>query len=382
MNRKINIILYLLTIGSFLSCVTKLNDFEPMPSEPILTIEATLSDQPKSHRVYISYSTPSILSSLGSEQVKGAKVTLTDDLGRTETLNEVTKGIYETSSSYQGEVGRSYVLSIVLPDGTSYRSSPQLLKAAPKIEKIANEFVIKDQFQEKDGRRMGFDVTLNFKDSLETEQYYQWVWTHYERTLYCISCPNGYPRPDGTCSNGDLEGVDLYLPGRPINYQCYENCFDIAYSTDINILSDELLNGQEVAGWPIARVPFDSALPYYLLIEQRRISKENYMYLRAVKNGIEQTGTLFDTPVETPLSPNIQCIDDPQKKILGAFIVFGVDEKLVYIKRDSAALLYAPIRKIYQGREPYTPPSPAMPPRGPCIESKYRTKQTPKNWIE
>jgi len=199
-------------------------------------------------------------------------------------------------------------------------------------------------------RSVGYDITLNFKDSPEPNQYYQWKWTHYERPVYC-----------------------LVSAGKA--YQCSESCFDISFSSTYNILSDKLLNGQEITNYPIARVPYDGNSLYYLKIEQRAISEKLFKYFRSIKDVNQGSGTLFDVPAETRFSPNVFSVDNPNEKILGAFEVFGVEEKIVYIDRFIGSEEYSPVRKRYLGE--FVPRLGA-----PCVEGRYRTKIEPKDWKE
>lgn len=365
-----------------LSCITEIRDFKQAGSNSFITIDASLSDRVEAHQIFLSYSASSISGITQDIPIKEAIVSVTDNTGIRTVYHELENGVYQTDNNFAGIVGRIYTLDIVLKDGKHYQSLPEKLSAVPPIKDINYEFVPQTNYPEIDGRRVGFNVTLDFEDPAETGQYYQWDWVHYERALYCSSCDNGYDYSIGGCANSSdrLPYYERWNTMRPIRYRCSENCFDITRENKFNIFSDELFNGKPVSNLPILRVPFDNYQDYYLVIEQRAITKDVYEYLNTLKNSTQNNGTLFDTPAITQFSPNIKCISNSKERVLGVFSVFGVDKKLMYINRNIDTKGYRPIRTVYSGREAFLPPGAISPPLTPCVESKTRTKQEPENF--
>ena len=367
-----------MTLGMW-SCVTEIRDFEQIGNNSFLTVEATLSNQAGAQRVMVSYSSPSITLNVENKPVQKALVFITDDKGGRVNLTEIVNGIYETLPTYKGIVGNIYMLHITLPNGKKYESTPEKMIAAPLIDKIDTKFVVKTNYSLKDARSVGYDVTLDFKDSPEPNQYYQWKWTHYERAVYCAKCNLGYDYSLSKCST-----IPNYPYGQTspelVNYKCGEQCFDVSFSPTYNILSDNLLNGQQVTNYPIARVPYDGRTLYYLKIEQRTISQKMYRYFRSIKDVTQGSGTLFDVPAETQFSPNVFAVDNPDERILGAFEVFGAEEKIIYIDRLIGSDGYSPVTSPEFGRELPPPPGAINGPRANCVEGKYRSTKEPKGW--
>lgn len=361
------------------ACVTEIRDFEQIGKDSFLTVEATLSNQASAQRVLISYSSPSISINVENKPVIKASVFITDDKGGRENLTEIVDGIYETTANYKGIVGNTYILHINLPNGKKYESTPEKMIPVPAIDKVNYNFVVKTNYSLKDARSVGFDVTLDFKDSPEPNQYYEWKWTHYERTVYCATCNLGYDYGLSKCSSTPNYPYGQNRP-EPINYKCGQQCFDVAFSSTYNILSDNLLNGQQVTNYPIARVPYDGRTMYYLKIEQRAISQKIYRYLRSIKDVTQGSGTLFDVPAETQLSPNMFAVDNSNEKILGAFEVFGSEERIIYLDRLIGSDGYSPVIAADLGRELSPPPGAINGPRANCVEGKYRSTREPKNW--
>jgi Domain of unknown function (DUF4249) len=362
------------------SCISEIKDFVPVDSNSFLIVQATLSNQNGPHRVVLSYSSPNIKINVEDTPIKNAVVFIKDDKNQTESLTEISDGIYETSSAYKGIIGNTYTLNINLPNGKKYRSSPEKLYGATLIDKISSNFSVKTNYPSTDVRSVGFDVTLDFNDSSEPNQYYQWTWTHFERIVYCATCTLGYDFGLQECSKVPNFSFGQRVP-EIINFRCGTNCFDITSNSTYNILSDNLLNGQKITNFPIMRVPYSDRSLYYLRIQQRTISPKAYQYFRSIKEVAQNSGTLFDTPAITQFSPNIFNLDDTSERILGLFEVFGSDERIVLIDRKIGTDNYYPVvPPSLAGRELYGGLTAPTGPRAACIEGKYRTKRIPKDW--
>jgi hypothetical protein len=107
-----------------------------------------------------------------------------------------------------------------------------------------------------------------------------------------------------------------------------------------------------------------------------------YQYYRSIKEVTQNSGTLFDTPAETQLSPNMFSLDDSDERILGVFEVFGSNERFVYVDRLVGTDDYLPVLDPVFGRQLPNPSIPLDPPRprAACIEGKYRTRTQPEGY--
>lgn len=377
--KRLLVYFILLFVGLW-SCVTEIRDFEQIDNNSFLTVEASLSDQVGPHRVYLSYSSPSITINVENKPIKSAVVSFADSKGKIENLTEIADGVYQTSATFKGIAGDTYTLNIRLLNGKNYFSSPEKLIASPKIDKINYNFVAKTNYPLTDVRSVGYDVTLDFTDSPEPNQYYQWIWKHYERTVFCASCSRGYDYGLSRCSSG-INFPQGQTQVELINYKCSENCFDITTNSTYNLLSDVLSNGQAIKNVPITRVPFNNRSIYYLQLEQKAISEKMYRYFKSIKDVTQGSGTLFDVPAQTQFSPNLYSKENADEKILGAFEVFGSQQQIIYIDRNFGSEGYSPVLVTYPGRQIFLP-SPASGPKAPCVEGKYRTKIEPKDFKE
>jgi hypothetical protein len=369
---KIKIIIFLIISPCFLnSCLTPIDDFEQTISKSFLTIEATLTDQPENNKVKIYLSSNLLISTFAKPveftPISKAKVYFTDEKGVKEELKESTNllGTYQTSPQFIGRVGGTYILNIETIDGQKYQSLPETMKAVPEIENLITRFEINDNYNKKEPLRAGFNVYVDFQDPISKDDFYYWYWKHFEKIDICEICVGApYDFRLNTCRRSISEKV--------YNYQCDGNCWNINFSTDLNIFSDALLNGQRITGKQILRIPYDNNSPYYLQFEQRAITKNAYSYYQALKNQTQNNGTLFDIPAETKFSFNIKSTTNPSEKILGIFDVYSFRKTISYIDRkQNVPKDEFPVFIILDGE---------IAGKLPCVESLNRTKIKPEGW--
>jgi hypothetical protein len=362
------------------SCVTPINDFEQISYAKFLTIEALITDQPNSSKVRIYKSSDDLTNSV-FKSITQAKVYFLDENGVKETLSEsLISGTYFPSKSFIGKVGSTYTLFIETSDDSKYQSSPETMKISPEIDKIVTNYELRDNFSRGDARRGGFNVYVDFQEPPTIGDNYQWVWTHYERANTCSNCVFGsYDFRLNTCVTS-TPATNLTL-----NYRCNADCWNITYSSELNVLSDSYLNGQRITGKQVARIPFDSTSNYYLQLEQRAITRNAFNYYQDLKIQTQNNGTPFDIPAETRFSFNIKSTTNPEEKILGIFDVYSVKKKIIYIDRvkeipkDETAVFV----NIVEGKIVECSPlevSFGCQDKTPCVEGRFRTKIKPEGW--
>ena len=149
------------------------------------------------------------------------------------------------------------------------------------------------------------------------------------------------------------------------------------------LFNDIYTNGVNISQ-PITRVAYENyPKKYYLMIEQRAITKNVFTYLEAIKEQTESNGTPFDIPAQTQFSTNIRCTTDPSEKILGVFNTYNLKKRLIYVDRSGpipgvtiktdAEL----VRPTYLCAPPFPPPC-----KAPCQESYYVTQTKPEGWVD
>ncbi|MET3126712.1 hypothetical protein ABID42_001814 [Arcicella rosea] len=370
-------ILTLLICALVISCITPITDFEQVSTNSFFSVEATLSDQPGLHKVKL-YMSSNKLTGGSFQPILKAKVYFTDEKGLIENLTDPKgTGNYQTSETFAGRVGGTYKLTIETSDGKKYVSSPETMRPVPEIENLITKFEIMDNYVKGDARRGGFNIYVDFQDSPNLGDNYQWFWKHYQKAFICETCTNGYY---------DFAKKTCMFPPQPtdvtLNYKCDRTCWDITFSTALNIFSDSYLNGQRITGKQVARVPFDDTTPYYLQFEQRSITKSVYNYYQGLVAQTQNNGTLFDVPAETRFSYNIKSVTNPSEKILGVFDVHSVRKKVFYIDRSVGIPEGERPAYVKLQGEVYSCPAGTRVCNEfvECLDNLYRTPSKPVGW--
>ena len=150
----------LLLVTTLMSC-QKVIDIDLNEKEPKIVIEGGISDQPGPYVIRISQ-TVNFDEPNEFPPVTGARLTLRDNAGNSETLSEAAPGEY-VITSLQGVPGRTYTLEITAGDVTY--TSVSYLPAAVPIDSLT----VEESFW---GIRQ---VNIYLKDPAETENYYRIV---------------------------------------------------------------------------------------------------------------------------------------------------------------------------------------------------------------
>ncbi len=114
--KTLNIVLILIfSVMLFSACEDQI-DMDIKDGEQALVVEGWLTNKPENHYVKI-YLTKALSSNNAFEPVAGAAVTLKDDAGNTEVLQEKEPGKYEIAT-IRGVEGRTYTLRVQSSEGT------------------------------------------------------------------------------------------------------------------------------------------------------------------------------------------------------------------------------------------------------------------------
>jgi Domain of unknown function (DUF4249) len=365
-------IFHIFMIGLMCSCITPIDDLKLVDAQSFFTVEATLNDQAEPQKVKLYLSSNELLPN-NFDAVTKAKVYFIDEKGVKEDLLD---GTYLTSTKFVGRVGGTYTLHIETADGKKYQSQAETMRPVPEIENLISRFEINDNYAKGELNRVGFNLFLDFQDPSTPGDNYQWYWKHYEKALICETCEGGiYDFTLNSCVKSRFPPIKTY------NYRCDGDCWDITFSTDLNIFSDNYLNGKRITGKQVARVPFDDFSPYYLQFEQRAITRNAYNYYQSLNAQIQSNGTLFDVPAETKFSFNIKSTTNPSDKILGIFDVYSVRKKIFYIDRTQVSKGELPVVKRLQG-EIFICTFPGCIAVVECADGLFRTPFKPVGWKE
>ncbi|RDC65135.1 DUF4249 domain-containing protein [Adhaeribacter pallidiroseus] len=312
MRFKYTVLLVLLGLGILTACIDEVN-LPIRNEEQKLVVEGLITNEKTPYTVRLTYTGTFKGGSTApaSLAVSGALVTISDNTGATVTLKPIIQqpGIYRTTdTTFVGQVGRSYTLKIVTPQGKTFVSTPEMLSPVPPIENLTAVF--KDVADRS--KPSGYQVTADTKDPGETENYYRWTAYGYSRRVSA-----GKPLLGG--------GI------------CCANCWIPVFDNTINIFTDERINGNQIKNREVFFAPYYAQGKLYVEISQYSLSREAYQFWQRFQEQQSRVGSIFD-PLPAPLEGNIANTENPAELALGYFGASGISRKRLTISGDTLVL--------------------------------------------
>lgn len=283
----------------------------------VLVIQGMLTNNPGETSVKLALAVP-YDSTDNQIPVRGANVTIHDDKGESYKLSDQNSNSYKNDQVY-ALPGRTYYLSVILPDGTKYESRPQILPEAYEQDSIYAEntslttfvpTVSGDYFPRKvNGIETYVDLTSGSTD-LPKCRYDSRV-----TVLYSYIYPIGAPPPVVYCWK-------TFNPNANINLTSsrFDRSVGIISKHSIGFFNTNVIyyaekNDITPGGWLIT-------------INKYSMSSETHQYYLKIKNQLEAAGKIFD-PTPSQIYGNLKCITDPKKMVFGFFEV-SYAERLYY----------------------------------------------------
>ncbi|MBN2522731.1 MAG: DUF4249 family protein [Bacteroidales bacterium] len=305
--------------------------------EPVIMIEGMFTSLPENHLVKITY-TRSFNERPYYDYVDNARVEIEDDLGTIIPFDYYGVGIYitDTNHIYQAEIGRTYVLRIVTPEGDVFESTPQTVIESPELSKltcrydqetILTENVNGDVYEIKMG---GIDIFCETSGILPFHNYYFYRWDAYIQNVTVVTDPMGmsyfYFYRHNRISR---KYRDVIKTGNADDYADY----NIRNREMVFITTEDMSN--YVQPFPDTMyVLLDSRFEGLLFrLEQLSISDDAYSFWREAELQLEAEGRLFD-PVASQLKGNIKCVSDSTKNTIGVFSASHASLKYAYFYID------------------------------------------------
>ncbi len=372
--KKIYLLLIIFCI--FQACVEPFNVSLPI-TQRIFIVDGTITDQPTDQFVTIRLSDPKLSSGV-TFPVRDAVVTvLANDKDVIPLTDRNKDGIYFFPIGFRPAYNVNYKLKIRTKEGVEYESGNEAMVQGPKIDKVYVEFK-NDGINNGNSTAPAHYVYLDAKDPAGVKNNYFWTWKLWERQGYCVTCSGGryfYNSRTRVWECRD-EALDV-----DYDYVCERSCWDIFYSTELNILNDIYSDGKDIKGRLVAKIPYyqyDGAL---VEVTQQSVSPSAYRYLKLLVEQGQNTGTLADTP-PAALVGNIRNVSDPTESVGGVFMVSSTQTNLFWLSRDDVpkgskgaiGLLGRPANPEPAGADITRPPLAA------CNNGKFRTNVRPIGW--
>lgn len=259
--------------------------------------------------------------------ISNAVVYVTDDLGNVEEFLETEKGVYSNASpDFQGIIGRSYQLSVLLSETQVYQSSWEKIQSPLGIDSIYTE--IESQIDPNIPYNLiGYQFYVDTKAANNDSTYLIWRLGQtykFQSSFQCHYIYNGsikpFPSPDSLMTCWKTEKVPGIFIGSTKNSK--ENRL-IRYP--LHYVSTE---GRELS------------IRYSVIINQYVINESVYNYWKALQEQNDIQGSLY-TQQPYQIRGNMQNSSNPEEPVAGSFVTAGVSSKRIYFDRPSLNFNYS-----------------------------------------
>ncbi len=289
-----------------------------------LVVDGVITNEPGPYTVRLSRSKPydSYADSWDAVET-GATVVISDDQGNQETLSETKPGLYQTSAEgIQGQLGRTYTLSIRTKGGQQYTSAPETLLPVPPIDSLYFEVHPEQLLNEEDIEETVYvvDVLSAVQDPAQQKNYYMWQW---ESVFQVSTQPWDYSEK--------VRGVRVKMPK-----DCCETCWVTRFTNSVNVLDDRLLNGGTVKRHLVTKIPVTEQAfgnRYHIEVKQTSLTEAAYDYWSLLRSQIENGGSIQDPPPAIVIG-NITNANNPDDRALGFFGASAVARRPLFINRE------------------------------------------------
>jgi hypothetical protein len=284
---------------------------------PILVVEGWITTDPPPYSINLSYSgnfTSTYQADIDSNQqfITDARVTIEDDLGDSTSCTRSVNGTYLSSdSNFIGTVGRTYTLKIYLSNGMIYLSKQEKIASVPPIDSVTLAY---DSSYIAEIRPTQIIVSVNTHDPPGIANYYRWTASGYiTRKSWGVPCTFGSP----PCND-------------PYSCTCSAFCEQLVNNNQINVLSDQFTDGNEITEQPVFYSPVYWFGYHYIQIKQYSISQQAYLFWEQYLAQTNRTGSILD-PLPAPLTGNIYNQADSNDIALGLFSASAAFTKKIII---------------------------------------------------
>jgi len=307
-----------ITIGTAIStlllgCVDQI-DFESNSATRLLVVDGriTNSDGPHSLKLGITTGITTSPDKIATP-VEGVDITIFDNLGNKEDYFEIEPGIYLLPGNIvKGNPGVEYFIEITLPNGSKFRSVPDIMPEEIEItDSVILEFG-KEDYVGDAGKLISRNVVNVLLNSQIPETanpvFLRW---HVEES-YSLN-PTQFPNIF----------YDPFVPPFPLP-SCYITEFP-------GLRRVPLFNGSKFSTGALdnfhlysRELDFSFQSRHYFNVIRSTISFNAMEYWEKLDKTANRVGSIFDTP-PSPVQGNIYHIDDPGVVVLGFFEAIATD---------------------------------------------------------
>lgn len=320
-----------------------------------LIVDGLITDEPGPYTVKLTKAIKIDDSRQVGEPIYAKKITLFDNAGNDEVLEQTGNGIYQTKpGGIQGVIGREYFIRIETYDGNIIESLPDRMDPVGEVDSIYYEF---ESHQPVDApTEYGYRIFIDAHNAPGSDQYLRWKFTgtYVVETLpqynihaappACLVSTCGYcPLP---CSgyayvNGELKKGYAYNPKtNMVEYFGLEctccRCWVTPREAKPKVSENQISKNGKFVKVEMGYVPIN----YYTFFEKYRVeimqmslSRAAFDYWKAVQSQKEGTNSLFQ-PVTGKIPTNLFEAKEGMG-VQGIFYAAAVTKRQIYLDKTT-----------------------------------------------
>lgn len=290
----------------------------------LLVVDGMITTDPGPYTIKLSRT--SEVNKPDYDPLTGCEVRIEERTGEIEVLSEAEPGVYKTSrDGIQGEVGKSYKLSIITPEGKEYAS--EFIEMKPKVE-IGS---IRAELQLKESQ--------NYPRPLGGYQFYV-------TTMPASEEANILWKLEETYEYTSQFKIDYIYRGMGIeefqNSDTLYRCWKTQKINEFFVSSTRSLTGTQITNKPLHFVNSSTKrlqVRYSLLVKQYNLNNEAYNYWSDLREQIASDDFLFASQPYQMLG-NVRNVDNDEEAVLGYFTVGSVTTKRAFFDKPDIEFFY------------------------------------------
>jgi len=320
------------------SCTEKFQPKLDNKYDELMVVDGKITNTPGPYTVTLS--TSSEIDNIAFKPLPNATVIISDDLGNTETLVETDLGVYNTAASgIQGVVGRRYKVSINTPEGKSYESALEELKAPIGIDTVKALTETQLIPNQDDVSKSGYQFYVSSQTAEGNETFYYWELEEtYEYNARWIIYYMFFKEDDRSLIV-NRSTFNLFFENHPQNLIRPENsflhtCWKSSPVKERFTYRTTNLSEQTIKDLPLHFIPFEDiklSKRYSLLVKQLSISQNAYAFFNSIEDQTSEEDLLY-TKQPYQIRGNIFNTEDIDEPVLGYFLTAGSSERRIFVK--------------------------------------------------
>lgn len=310
--------------------------------------------------------------------VAGATVNFENVLSGVRVPLVEARNTYQPPEDFLVRPGEQWILNIQLPDGKTIVSTPETVLEPVPLSSIEVRYDPELVFKDNLGGKVvpGHEVSVNFDDPGDRDNYYYWSYRTYENIDFCEKCEGGVFR-DGECMAFSTGGRGR----RYFDYACDVDCWRIRFPENVAVFDDRFSNGKTISKLSVGEILLYTKENMVVEVQQFSLTPAAYDYYKVLNDIIDNNGGL-NAPPPAALVGNLSNPNDGDDFVFGRFTAAATSAASLFIMRSDIE------EQVIERRDPIVteqfgdPLPPPITTIAPCSENKYRTAVRPVEWVD